>query len=39
MIAAIAAAHRLPLYTTNPDDFLGAEGTVTVVAVLRPAIL
>ncbi len=39
MIAAIAAAHRLPLYTTNPDDFLGAEGTVTVIAVPRPAIV
>lgn len=39
MIAAVAAAHRLPLYTTNPDDFLGAEGTVTVVAVPRPAIV
>jgi predicted nucleic acid-binding protein len=38
MIAAIAAAHRLPLYTTNPDDFLGAEGAVEVIAVERPAI-
>jgi predicted nucleic acid-binding protein len=37
MIAAIAAAHRLPLYTTNPDDFLGTEGTVGVIAVDRPA--
>jgi predicted nucleic acid-binding protein len=37
MIAAIAAAHRLPLYTTNPDDFLGAEGIVNVIAVPRPA--
>ena len=37
MIAAIAAARRLPLYTTNPDDFLGAEGTVNVIAVTRPA--
>lgn len=37
MIAAVAAAHRLPLYTTNPDDFLGAEGTVNVIAVPRPA--
>lgn len=36
MIAAIAAARRLPLYTTNPDDFLGAEGTVNVIAVSRP---
>jgi predicted nucleic acid-binding protein len=37
MIAAIAAARRLPLYTTNPDDFLGAEGVVTVIGVPRPA--
>jgi predicted nucleic acid-binding protein len=37
MIAAIAAAHRLPLYTTNPGDFFGAEGTVNVIAVPRPA--
>ena len=37
MIAAIAAAHRLPLYTTNPGDFSGAEGTVNVIAVPRPA--
>ena len=39
IVAGVAAAHRLPLYTTNPDDFLGAEGTVTVVAVPRPAIV
>jgi predicted nucleic acid-binding protein len=38
MIAAIAAVHGLPFYTTNPDDFLGAESTVNVVAVPRPAI-
>jgi predicted nucleic acid-binding protein len=37
MIAAIAAARRLPLYTTNPDDFFGSEGTVNVIAVSRPA--
>ncbi|HEY2578571.1 MAG TPA: type II toxin-antitoxin system VapC family toxin [Streptosporangiaceae bacterium] len=37
MIAAIAAAHQLPLYTTNPDDFAGAEGTVNLVAIPRPA--
>lgn len=36
MIAAIAAANRLPLYTTNPGDFLGAEGSVNVIAVPRP---
>ncbi|CCF60887.1 type II toxin-antitoxin system VapC family toxin [Nocardia cyriacigeorgica] len=36
MIAAVAAAHRLPLFTTNPDDFKGADATITVVAVPRP---
>ncbi|MFI6167053.1 type II toxin-antitoxin system VapC family toxin [Nocardia sp. NPDC051052] len=36
MIAAVAAAHRLPVFTTNPSDFYGTEGVVTVVAVPRP---
>jgi predicted nucleic acid-binding protein len=36
MIASIAAAHRLPLYTTNPDDFAGLDRLVDVVAVPRP---
>jgi hypothetical protein len=36
MIAATAAAAGLPLYTTNPDDFLGLESIVEVVAVTRP---
>jgi len=36
MIASVAAAHRLPLYTTNPDDFAGLEEIVDVVAVTRP---
>lgn len=36
MIAAVAAAHHLPLLTTNPDDFTGLEGLVDVVAVARP---
>lgn len=36
MIASVAAAHRLPLFTTNPDDFTGADGVVTVVPVPRP---
>lgn len=36
MIASIAAARRLPLFTTNPDDFKGTEGVVTVVPVERP---
>jgi predicted nucleic acid-binding protein len=35
MIASIAAANRLPLYTTNPTDFLGLEQLVKVIAVLR----
>ncbi len=37
MIASIAAANRLPLYTTNPGDFVGLDRLVTVVAVPRPA--
>lgn len=36
MIAAVAAAHSLPLYTTNPDDFVGLDELVDVVAVPRP---
>ncbi|MFF2084886.1 type II toxin-antitoxin system VapC family toxin [Nocardia sp. NPDC058176] len=36
MIAAVAAARRLPLFTTNPDDFKGTENIVTVVPVQRP---
>jgi predicted nucleic acid-binding protein len=37
MIAAIAGAQGLPLFTTNPEDFLGLDGIVTVIAVPRPA--
>lgn len=33
MIAATAASNGLPLYTSSPDDFKGAEGLVEVVAV------
>lgn len=36
MIASVAAVNRLPLFTTNPDDYRGAEGIVTVVPVPRP---
>lgn len=37
MIASVATANRLPLYTTNPADFAGLDGLVTVVAVTRPS--
>lgn len=36
MIASIAAANRLPLFTTNPVDFEGLEAVVTVVPVPVP---
>lgn len=36
MIASIAAAAELPLYTTNPADFDGLDGIVRVVSVRRP---
>ncbi|MDR3202024.1 MAG: type II toxin-antitoxin system VapC family toxin [Bifidobacteriaceae bacterium] len=35
MIASVAAAHGLPLYTTNPDDYAGLDGIIEVVAVQR----
>lgn len=35
MIAAIAVANELPLYTCNPDDFVGIDG-LKVVAVPVP---
>jgi predicted nucleic acid-binding protein len=36
MIASIAIANRLPLYTTNPGDFTGLTKLTTVVAAPRP---
>ena len=33
MIAGIAAANRLPLFTTNPEDFRGIGSVVTIVPV------
>jgi predicted nucleic acid-binding protein len=38
MIAAVAIAAELPLYTTNPDDFAGLEHLVTVIQVTRPEV-
>ncbi len=36
MIASIAIANQLPLYTTNPGDFAGLDDLAKVVAVPRP---
>jgi predicted nucleic acid-binding protein len=36
MIASVASANRLPLFTTNPADFQGLEAVVTVVPVQVP---
>lgn len=37
MIAATAAVEGMALYTMNPDDFVGLDRLVQVVAVPRPA--
>jgi hypothetical protein len=37
MIASVAIANRLPLYTTNPGDFAGLDDLLTVVPVANPA--
>lgn len=39
MIAAIAIAEELPLYTTNPDDYRGLDNLLTIVPVTRPLVL
>jgi predicted nucleic acid-binding protein len=33
LIAATAHANRLPLYTRNPDDFVGLEALVEVIGI------
>lgn len=36
MIASVAIAARLPLFTTNPKDFVGLDNLLTIVPVNRP---
>ncbi len=37
LIAATSLAHKLSLYTRNPDDFAGLEDLLDIVAVATPA--
>lgn len=37
MIASVAAANGLPLYTTNPDDFAGLKKLLHIESVTRPS--
>lgn len=36
MIAAVASAHQLPLFTLNPNDFTGLDGLLTIDPVTHP---
>jgi predicted nucleic acid-binding protein len=36
MIASVAAANKLPLFTTNPSDFRGLEAVLAIVPVPIP---
>jgi predicted nucleic acid-binding protein len=38
LIASVAIAEGLPLYTTNPDDFAGLDNLLEIVAVTRPVV-
>ena len=38
MIASVALAEDLALFTTNPDDFAGLDNLLTIVPVTRPQV-
>ena len=38
MIAAIAIAEELPLFTTNPGDYTGLDKLIRIVPVTRPSL-
>ena len=38
MIAATAIAEGLPIYTTNPDDYVGVDRLTRVIPVTRPPV-